>query len=515
MKRFLYLISVFMSWIGSLLPKAEGLYRARFALPHEVSRLVTQTFEGTHLLVSRTHLGGIVRIRSTPDRRELGNLLVVAPTRGGKSLLAISQLLTWPHSVIVNDPKGELRKKTAGYRATLGPVYVIDPRGFGNQYDPLHGATDEDSLYAAAKHLLYEPREGDGKAFTEQGIKMVTLTWQAARELNQRTGANHRLLPFTRLMADMGFNRAAKTIHAISPQLATRLLDGDYDPETDYNRDYKYFANSWQSVTARLYPLLTQHMVRCFDGSDFTGKDIIAGPKPVTVYLCWPESTLLAKTALIRLVLESLLSEMLETYDDLPGETMAEKGCREVLFLFDEAGTVYLPSLRQYVATVAGRNISIWAAIQDFAQLDELYGPYNARIIRNNMGIKICYRQEDYETALAIVRFLGDRSGYAHSHTTRHGQEASESLGEQAVNLLTPRDITELDPEDVIVFFSKYKPFQGKRMDPNAFPLLKARRAMPPPPLTPLPALSEIVLPSSWQRRGTIPRFPIDLDDLN
>ena len=46
---------------------------------------------------------------------------------GLRELLAISQLLTWPHSVVVVDIKGELYQTTAGYRATLGNVFVLDP----------------------------------------------------------------------------------------------------------------------------------------------------------------------------------------------------------------------------------------------------------------------------------------------------------------------------------------------------------------------------------------------------
>jgi hypothetical protein len=55
----------------------------------------------------------VLSVRSTPKRRELGNIFVDALTRGGKGLLAISQLLTWPHSVVVVDIKGELYEATA------------------------------------------------------------------------------------------------------------------------------------------------------------------------------------------------------------------------------------------------------------------------------------------------------------------------------------------------------------------------------------------------------------------
>ena len=43
-------------------------------------------------------------------------------------------------------------------------------------YDPLQGKYAEDDLYTLAKHLLYEPNEGDGKAFTQRATKMLTFS---------------------------------------------------------------------------------------------------------------------------------------------------------------------------------------------------------------------------------------------------------------------------------------------------------------------------------------------------
>jgi type IV secretory pathway TraG/TraD family ATPase VirD4 len=234
----------------------------------------------------------------------------------------------------------------------------------------------------------------------------------------------------------------------------------------------------------------------------------------VTVYLCIPEKDLLAKAGVIRLVLQTLISEMNDTYDNLAGETAEEKGCRPVLLLLDEAGTVGIHGLHHYAATVAGRGISIFAAIQDLAQLDGLYGEYFARTIRNNMDSKIFYRQADYDTALSIERALGSRSEYAHSQTLHNGQVASEGRVEQAVALLTAREITDLDPSDVIVFFSNRK-FRARRMDWRSFPLLKQRHAMPPPPFSALPPVAEIPLPSLWEQQESRPHFPIDPDAFN
>jgi len=481
-------LNIIFTQLASWRPNAGELHHARFARAHELKPLTTHTLDETALLLGRTYLGGIYRVTPTKNRRELGHMLVAAPPRSGKSVLAVSQILTWPHSLIIIDIKGELYRQTAGYRSTLGPVYVLDPRGLGHQYDPLGNITNEDELYASAKNLLYDPREGEGRSFTEWGILLEVLKWQACLELNRQHGTHYRLLPFTRHLARLGINPAAAAINAISPTLARALLDGEYDPELDY-RENRYFANSWQSSRARMYPLLTEKVVRCFNGSDFTGADMIAGEYPTTLYLRIPERMLLAKAPLIRLVLESLTTEMFDTFDEL-----GDDHCRPVLMILDEAGTVGFPSLPEYAATAAGRGISLWLALQDLAQLDGLYGAYKARTIRNSMSAKLFYQQDDPATAKHISETIGYRSGYSHSETIRDGQVASEGRAETAVSVITQREIMELNPTDIIFLYKNCKPGRGKRFAHWDVPMLRKRASMHPPPVKALPPVAEIAL---------------------
>jgi type IV secretory pathway TraG/TraD family ATPase VirD4 len=330
--------------------------------------------------------------------------------------------------------------------------------------------------------------------------------------LNRLAGQEqYRLLPFVGHMADLGLNSAAAVVSAISPALARRLLDGAYDPEHDYNEN-KYLASSWESLTAKLYPLLTDRILRCFNGSDFTARQIINGKKPVTVYICVPETDLLAKAPVIRLVMESLLSEMKRCFDDVPGETAKTKGCRPVLYLLDEAGAVGLPSLPTDVATVRSRGISIWAAYQDNAQIEYLYGRYKAKALRNNMDTKIFYRQADFETSRDIAESLGYRSDFARSVTSREGGGESQGLSEQAVPLLTARDISELAPEDILAFHSNRKPFRARRMDWRAFPLLRHRRSLSAPVVKPLPVLTDHIGTFLGQEEEPPPQGYIDPD---
>jgi hypothetical protein len=174
-QRFLYSFVLFFNRIIASFSGNKQLHNSRFAQPHELSSLLSNELQTeTSLLLGASHFNQPLRVRPTKTRRELGNLLIVAPTRGGKGLLAVSQLLTRQHSVIVNDIKSALFQQTAGYRSTLGKVFVIDPTGVGNRYDPLVGKHTEDELFSSATQLLYKPDEGDGAIFTQRATVMLT-----------------------------------------------------------------------------------------------------------------------------------------------------------------------------------------------------------------------------------------------------------------------------------------------------------------------------------------------------
>src|SRR5579864_2427847 len=183
----------------------KRLHRARFARLDELTSITSHTPAPTSLLIGVNRLKHFLLVRPTKTRRELGNMLIVAPTRGGKGLLAVSQLITWQHSVIVNDLKGDLFQQTAGYRSTLGKVFVIDHEGVGNRYDPLVSKTSEDQLYSAAARLLYKPHERD-PIFTQRATTMLTQLFLAARI----EGISP--LPYVRHVIRLGLTGAAKQL---------------------------------------------------------------------------------------------------------------------------------------------------------------------------------------------------------------------------------------------------------------------------------------------------------------
>lgn len=468
------------------------IHRARFARLHEIRELLSGTPNPDGVILGTKRLFLMVKryvcVRPTKKRREIGNLLIVAPTRGGKGLLATSQLLTWGQSVIVNDIKGELFAQTAGYRSRLGDVFVIDPTGIGNSYDPLHGKITEDEFYSSATHLLFQADEGEGRIFTQRATVMLCQLFGAAR----LEGAAP--LPYAGTLIRSGLASCAARLNAVSPDLATQFLDVRYQ---DANWSDRFLLSSWGTLTARMRPLLTETVVRCFTRSDFTPEYIMRSGRPVTVYLRWREQDLLALSPLVKLVWETLINELITTYDTTQG-----KDCNRILLLLDEAGRTAIPALADQATTVVGRGIHMWVAVQSLSQLEAVYGKARSQILRDNMETQIYYRPTDLATAQYLEQRLGRQSAYAHSTTEREGTEVQEGLSEQPIPLLTAQDILQHGDEEIIGFHRNLPPMRLTRMDWRRHPTLSKRQNIPAPELHTLPQIKDI--PTSQGMEETI-----------
>ena len=478
----------------------ERLHTARFAKAAELTHLVSAHPPADGLLLGSRDPTHFLSVRPTQTRRELGNLLVVAPTRGGKGLLATSQLLSWQHSVVVNDIKGELFTQTAGYRSTLGSVFVIDPTGIGHCYDPLRGKHTEDELFSAASHLLFKPDEGEGAIFTQRATVMLTQLFLAARREGQFP------LPYVRGIIRLGLQRAAHLLHEVSAELATQFLDVSF---AQANFTDRFLLSAWGTLSARMRPLLTETVVRCFAGSDFSPTQLMQTDRPISIYLRWPERDLLALSPLVRLLWGSLIDELITAYDASQGNK-----CHPVLLLIDEAGRTAIPSLADHATTVVGRGISLWIAIQSLSQLEAVYGKARSQVLRDNMESQIYYRPSNQETADYLEHCLGRVSAYAHSTSVREGEETSQGLSEQGIPLMTSQDIKQMQDDAIIGFHRRLPPFTLKRVDWRAHPLLTKRRSIPSPHLAALPQLADVPVANERTLSEQFEQGYIDPDDL-
>ena len=454
------------------------LHKARFARLDEISPLLSRT-PGTDSFLMGTHklIKHFVCVRPTKQRREIGNLLVVAPTRAGKGLLATSQMLSWKYSVIVNDIKGELFQATAGYRSRLGKVFVIDPTGVGNRYDPIRGKHTEDAFYSAATHLLFQADETD-KIFTQRATGMLAELFAAARK---------EAIPafvYVRSLLRSGLIKTAERLNRVDPTLATLFLDADFH---DANFDNRFLLSAWETLTTRMKPLVTETVIRTLTTSDFTAQELLQSEQPITVYLRWKEQDLLSLSPLVRLLWGSLIDELTATYDSNQGA-----GCKPVLLLIDEAGRTAIPSLADQATTVVGRGISLWIAIQSLSQLEAVYGRARSQVLRDNMESQIYYRPADLSTAQYLEDRLGTRSLYAHSVSLKEGAETAQGLTERPISLQTAQEITQLKDREIIGFYRHLPPFKLHRIDWRNHHTLQTRRTIPAPEVSQLSSVPDI-----------------------
>lgn len=420
-----------------------------------------------------------VCVRPTKAKREIGHSLIIAPSGKGKTTMNEGEITALADmSMIITDPKGELFADTAGYRAKLGPVFVLDPtRGTGHCYDPLHGITSEDEYQTLAKILVFEQHESD-PYWTNSAARMIEPLFQAARIEEVAP------LPYLRHMIHLGLPAVAKRLNTLHPRLATLFLGKNLEDahlETD-----RTIYGIWSTLQTSLAPFLTETLVRVFSRSDFSAETILRGERPATVYLLLQEGHLERLSPFVRLTYESAMKSLIATWEKYRGV-----GCRQVFFDLEEAGIAPLPNLDKYVSTGRSKGFIFQLFYQSVSQLESNYGREKAQTIMENMETTLFLKPNHMHTAHEIEDWLGKGSQYSQSHHYREGSEFSEGLSEQAIPVMSARQIMEMDEKYALIFHSNFKPMKVHRLKWWQDASLRARHGLRTPELLSLPAVAD------------------------
>jgi type IV secretory pathway TraG/TraD family ATPase VirD4 len=104
--------------------QSTQLYQAKFAELYRVAPLLRKQPQTPSLMLGIGPYRRPLRVYPTATKPQLGNVLDIGPSQCGKSTRAIGEVLDFAGSVVVNDIKGEIRAKTAGFRRLLGKIYT-------------------------------------------------------------------------------------------------------------------------------------------------------------------------------------------------------------------------------------------------------------------------------------------------------------------------------------------------------------------------------------------------------
>ncbi|QDH33883.1 conjugal transfer protein TraG [Porphyrobacter sp. YT40] len=429
------------------------------------------------------------------------HVLCFAPTRSGKGVgLVVPTLLTWPHSAIVHDIKGENWGLTAGFRARFGRVLRFDPT----------------SKASAAYNPLLEVRRGAGEVRDVQNIADVLVDPEGSLERrNHWEKTSHSLLVGAILHvlyaeADKSLagvaaflSDPARSIEATLAAMMRTSHLGDHGVHPVVASAARELLNKSENERSGvlstamsflgLYrdPVIAAVTRQC----DWRIADLVNPRQPVTLYLVVPPSDISRTKPLIRLILNQLGRRLTED--------LAEGSDRQrLLLMLDEFPALgRLDFFESALAFMAGYGIKAFLIAQSLNQIEKAYGPNNA--ILDNCHVRVCFATNDERTAKRISDSLGTATelramkNYAGHRLSPWLGHLMVSRTETARALLTQGEIMQLPETDEIVMLAGAHPIRAKKARYYADPRLK-ERVLPPPATA---KAKDIPAEGDWKRQ--------------
>jgi type IV secretion system protein VirD4 len=439
------------------------------------------------------------------------HIAAIAPTRSGKGVgLVVPTLLSWPHSLVVNDLKAELWHMTAGWRETCAGNKVIrfDPAAAAGSagFNPLdeirlgtiHEVGDVQNLVT----ILVDP---DGKGLVDHWAKtshafltgaILYVLYKAQSE--GRSGSlpdvalalsdPHR--PIEGLYRDMVSNTWAGG----HPTIAAASRDMTNRPEDERG---SVLSTAMSFLSLYRDPLIAGNVSR----SDFRILDLVNGERPVSLYLIVRVEDKDRMKPLMRLIINQLMRVLLRPdiqYAD--GRPVAPHQHRLLLMLDEFPSYGKLEVFQEALAYIAGYGVKAYLIMQDRSQLLGAYGRDESII--SNCHVRIAYAPNQIETAEWLSRMAGTTtivkeditsSGSRYAATLSHVSKTFHQIGrplitpDEVMRLRAPRkDATDtiVEPGDMLVFVAGHAPIQGTQSLYFRDPVFLERSQVVAPALT-------------------------------
>ncbi len=355
-------------------------------------------------------------------------MVTVAGSRAGKGRSAIvPNLLTWPHSAFVIDPKGENASLTAAVRASRSghKVVVLDPYRVATVGDELRAGFNPLDLIAGDDDAAIDLVAAIGDALTVSGSSKDVHWDESGRMVIEglllhiltREGKPRTLSAMRRLLLE-GDPETAATMTALKREEAShkarmKALDGGKsEDEADQAaneaagkvKPVKPFAALWfsMSATGATNPYVasvirgvaeaildmgenergsvlstarrntkfldTPAVAENLSGAGFNPDALKAESGGVTVYLCLPARALPTHARWLRLLVNLTLTRL-----EMAGLSQPASG-GSILFVLDEfAALGRLEAIEKAAGLMAGFGVKLWPILQDLAQLKRHY----------------------------------------------------------------------------------------------------------------------------------------------
>lgn len=353
------------------------------------------------------------------------HVMTIAGSRAGKGVsLIVPNLLRYPGSALVIDPKGENAAITARQREEMGQIVrVLDPFGESgkprarfNPLGQLDGETSEaledidtmtdalievtdqrdrhwtDSAKALLRALMllaiYDPDVSRRSLVTVRDLLMLTdqrlknmISFQQKTEI-EKEGKLTSQTALYKLLKNQAGRRHGHICAGVAEQL---------DAMGENER-----GSVLSSARTQTQWLDNDRMRETLKDSNFELEDL--KQKKMTIYLCLPSRHMGTHAKWFRLMVMQALAMMQKT-------RVAVKP--PVLFVLDEFATLgHMESIEKAAGLMAGYGVKLWPILQNVGQLKQHYSK-GWETFFANCGMVTAFGMADTETCKVISEMLG------------------------------------------------------------------------------------------------------------
>ena len=440
------------------------------------------------------------------------HVLAFAPTRSGKGVsLVLPTLLSWPHSVVVYDPKGEAWALTAGWRKQHAEQLALrfdpaSPDPGVARFNPLEeirvGAATEVGDAQNVATILVDP---DGKGLNDHWSKTShALLSGAILHCCYATPREHGR-PATLADVVAMFSDPDKPIDEVLAEMLDypHLSDGETHPlvaqeaRTMLNKEDRELSSVLSTAISYLTLYRDPVVARNTSRSDFRIEDLMQHSAPLSVYLVVRPSDADRLRPLVRLIATQIVRRLTERLDFADGHAVAHYKHRLLLLLDEFASLRRLPAIEESLAYMGGYGIKAYLIVQDLQQLLAVYGREESLL--GNCHVRIAFAPNKIETAELVSKMSGQQTvvrrqvSLSGKRTGLRLSQASESVQEVSRPLITPDEAMRLpaakknaagdivEPGHMLIFAAGHAPIYGRQLLYFVDPVFSARSRVPPP----------------------------------
>ena len=401
------------------------------------------------------------------------HVMAFAPTRSGKGVgLVIPTLLSWPHSAVIHDIKGENWTLTAGWRSRFSHCLRFDPTDPNSaRYNPLlevrRGADEIRDVQNIADILVDPEGSLERRSHWDKtahallvGVILHVLYAEETKTLarvaaflSDPSRSFERTLRVMMATNHLGTGDAPQA-HPVVAQAAREVLNKSENERSGVLSTAMSFLGLYRDPT----------VAAVTSACDWRIADLVEAHKPVSLYLVVPPSDISRTKPLIRLVLNQIGRRLTEDLQPTEGRKR-----RRLLLMLDEFPALgRLDFFESALAFMAGYGVRAFLIAQSLNQIEKAYGPNNA--ILDNCHVRIAFAANDERTAKRISDSLGTATelraqrNYAGHRLAPWLAHVMVSRQETARPLLTPGEVMQLPPNEQLVMLAGAPPIRAKKL---------------------------------------------------